>query len=244
MKLFFYIIILGLTVSGCQSKKNDSDIILPSANLYNDGLNALEQQKYSKAAEQFGRIFYQNPGDPITPQAELMQSYSLFLDAQYEEAVDVLDMFIKLHPANEDIGYAYYLKALSYYMQISSVQLDQSRTLLAKMSFEEVISLFPNTKYALDAALKIDLVNDHLAGKEMSIGRYYLRKNNPIAATNRFKLVIDNYQTTSHTPEALYRLAESYLMLGLVEEAKKYAGVLKHNYPDSEWNRYSNSLNW
>lgn len=242
MKLFFSIIIISLAISGCKSKKNDDDIILPSAKLYKDGLSLLEKQKYSQAAEQFGRIFYQNPGDSITPQAELMQSYSLFLAGQYEEAIDVLDTFIKLHPANEDIEYAYYLKALSYYMQISNVQLDQSRTLLAKLSFEDVINFFPKTKYAIDAALKIDLVNDHLAGKEMYIGRYYLKKNNPIAAINRFELVIDNYQTTSHTPEALYRLVESYSMLGLNAEAKKYASVLGHNYPDSQWYRYSTSL--
>lgn len=242
MKLFFYIIILGFAISGCQSKKSDDDTIVPSAQLYNDGLSLLEKQKYDKAAEQFSRIFYQNPGDPITPQAELMQSYSLFLAGKYEEAIDVLETFIKLHPANEDIQYAYYLRALSYYMQISNVQLDQSRTVLTKMSFEEVMTLFPRTKYAIDAALKIDLVNDHLAGKEMYIGRYYLKKNNPIAAINRFRIVVDNYQTTSHTPEALYRLVESYLMLGLADEAKKYAAVLGHNYPDSTWYKHAHSL--
>ncbi len=178
----------------------------------------------------------------MTPQAELMQAYSLFLAAQYEEAVDVLDMFIKLHPANVDIAYAYYLKALSYYMLISDVNHDQSRTFLAKDSFEDVIAKFPNTKYAIDSSLKIDLVNDHLAGKEMMVGRFYLKKKNPMAAINRFEEVIDNYQTTSHSVEALYRLAESYMMLGLPDEAKKYASVLGYNYPDSQWYSYAYRL--
>ncbi|OZG32137.1 DNA uptake lipoprotein [Rickettsia endosymbiont of Culicoides newsteadi] len=241
-KLLFYTITTCLILSGCKTKKTDEDLIVPAPELYNDGLILLEKQQYLKAAEEFSRIFYQDPGNKMTPQAELMQSYSLFLGGQYEEAVDVLDSFIKLHPMHEDIAYAYYLKALSYYMQVSNVQLDQSRTFLAKKSFEDVIRLFPKTKYSIDAALKIDLVNDHLAGKEMDVGRYYLMQNNPIAAINRFQIIVDDYQTTSHIPEALYRLVESYLMLGLSNEAKKYAAVLGHNYPDSTWYKYCYSL--
>ncbi len=241
-KLLFYIIIAGLSLSSCKTKKVDDELIVPVQELYDDGVILLEKQKYSQAADQFSRIFYQDPGNKAAPQAELMQSYSLFLAGQYDEAVDVLTTFIKLHPMNADISYAYYLKALSYYMQISNTQLDQSRTFLAKESFEEVITLFPGTRYAVDAALKIDLVNDHLAGKEMDLGRYYLRKNNPIAAINRFQVVVDNYQTTSHIAEALYRLVEGYLMLGLPEQAKKFAAVLGHNYPQSNWYRYANTL--
>lgn len=241
-KLLFYTITTCLTLSSCANKKMDEDLIVPAPELYNDGLVLLEKQKYLKAAEEFSRIFYQDPGNKMASQAELMQSYCLFLAGQYEETIDVLDSFIKLHPMHEDVAYAYYLKALSYYMQISNVQLDQSRTFLAKKSFEDVIKLFPKTKYSIDAALKIDLVNDHLAGKEMDVGRYYLRKNNPIAAINRFQLIIDDYQTTSHISEALYRLVESYLMLGLSNEAKKYAAVLGHNYPDSIWYKYCYSL--
>ncbi|KAJ6644990.1 DNA repair protein RecN [Pseudolycoriella hygida] len=162
-KLLFYIITASLILSSCKSKKVDEDLIVPINELYGEGVALLEKRKYSKAAEQFSRIFYQDPGNKATPQAELMQSYSLFLAGQYEEAVDVLGTFIQLHPMHEDIAYAYYLKALCYYMQISSPQLDQSRTLLAKESFEDVINLFPSTRYATDSSLKIDLVNDHLA---------------------------------------------------------------------------------
>lgn len=236
------LITISLVISSCKTKKTDEDLLTPANELYNKGIELLQKQKYSKAADEFSNIFYQDPGNKLTPQAELMQSYSLFLAGQYDEAVDVLDMFIKLHPSNEDIAYAYYLKALSYYMEISNIQLDQSRTVMAKESFEDVIKLFPNTRYAIDSSLKIDLVNDHLAGKEMDLGRYYLKRKNPIAAINRFQLVIDNYQTTSHTPEALYRLTESYLMLGLNDEAKKYGAVLGHNYPNSNWYKYCHSL--
>ncbi len=241
-KLLFWACVACIALSACKNKKLDEDLIIPAPELYQQGVYLLENDKYSQAAEEFSRIFYQNPSDPLSPQAELMQAYALFLASKYDEAVDVLDVFIKLHPMYKDVSYAFYLKALSYYMQISNVQLDQSRTLLAKESFEDVIKFFPKTKYSIDAALKIDLVNDHLAGKEMEVGRYYLRKNNPIAAINRFQLVVDNYQTTSHISEALYRLVEAYLMLGIKEEAKKYAAVLGYNYPDSNWYKYCYSL--
>lgn len=229
----------GLVLSGCRSKKDNEDLLIPAHELYEKGLNLLSKNKHSDAAEEFANIFLSYPGDEITPQAELMQAYSLFLDGTYEEAIDVLDTFIRLHPMNIDIAYAHYLKALSYYMQISNVYLDQSRTALAKDAFEEVIRRFPGTKYATDSALKIDLVNDHLAGKEMEVGRYYLSKKNPIPAIKRFQSVIDNYQTTSHTAEALYRLVVSYVSLGLIEEAKKYAAVLGANYPESLWYKHS-----
>lgn len=241
-KLYCYLLLTSFFLTSCKSKKIDDELITPAPALYNGGLVLLENHKYEKAAEEFGKIFFQHPGDEITPQAELMQAYSLFLATEYEEAIDILEMFIKLHPMNVDIAYAYYLKALAYYMQVSGVQLDQSRTSFAKESFEEVIKRFPNTKYATDASLKIDLVNDHLAGKEMDVGRYYLTKKNPIAAIKRFQSVVDNYQTTSHIEEGLYRLVEGYLMLGLVEEGKKYASVLGANYPEGKWYKYAYNL--
>lgn len=243
VKLYFFTILtFSLFLTGCKSKKADDEIVVPAPNLYSNALKLLEENKYSKAAEEFGKIFFQHPGDAMTPQAELMQAYSLFLNTEYDEAVDVLDIFIKLHPMNVDIAYAHYLKALCYYMQISNVRLDQSSTSLAKESFEEIIKRFPNTKYATDSKLKIDLVNDHLAGKEMNVGRYYLQHKNPIAAINRFQTVVDNYQTTSHIQEALYRMTESYLLLGLIADAKKYTAVLGANYPDNKWYKYSYDL--
>jgi outer membrane protein assembly factor BamD len=143
--------------------------------------------------------------------------------------------FISIHPGNKDAGYAYYLVALCYYEQISDVSRDQKITLQAMAALNDVIRRFPNTRYAVDAKLKIDLVNDHLAGKEMDIGRFYERAGKWLAADIRFRNVVDKYQATSHTAEALFRLVETNLSLGLPEEAQKYAAVLGANYPGSEW---------
>jgi len=230
-----------LLLVSCKSKKEDETVI-PANTLYNNGLALLEKGKYKKASEEFQKIYFQHPGAELTPQAEIMEGYSLYMAGEYEEVVDVMDIFTKLHPMHHDIAYVYYLKALSYYMQISDDEHDQSRTENAKLAFEDVMNRFPGTKYAVDSSLKIDLVNDHLAGAEMNVGRFYLRKNNPVAAIPRFENVVRDYQTTSHAAEALCRLVESYMMLGLPDEAKKYAAVLGHNYPDSSWYRSAHAL--
>ncbi len=233
----FFIAILSMNLSACKSanSNNVSDIATPIDQLYGKGLKYLNDKSYQKAAKEFERIFYEHPGNPITAQAELMQAYSLYLAKDYDIANDILELFIKLHPRHPDIAYAYYLKALSNYAQISSVNLDQSRTKIAKEDFGELLRKFPNTKYANDAELKLDLINDHLAGKEMLIGRYYLKNNNPIAALQRFQNVIETYSFTEHAEEALFRMVESNISLGLIGEAKKYAAVLGHNYPKGNW---------
>jgi len=242
MKNFLLIIFTSLLLTSCKSKVLDVDAMTPAQELYDEGLAQLKLKKYKKAASEFEKVFYQHPGNSMTPNAELMNAYSLYLAGEYDEAVDIIDVFIKLHPRNKNIGYAYYLGAISNYVQISDTKLDQSKTKHAKEWLEEVIARFPKSKYATDAALKIDLVNDHLAGKEMSVGRYYLKKKNPIAAIKRFQTVVDKYDTTSHISEALYRLVESNMMLGLKNEAKKYDAVLKHNYPNNKWTGYSKNL--
>lgn len=234
-------VVLTISLGGCKSKNKD-DHVIPALESYDNGVVHLRKGDYKKAAEDFERVFFQHPGSDITPQAELMQAYSLYLGGEYEETVDTLDIFIKLHPRHQDIAYAYYMRALSYYAQVSEVMLDQSRTRFAKEAFEEVIARFPGTKYAIDGALKMDLLNDHLAGKEMLIGRYYLKRKNPIAAIRRFQAVIDQYNTTSHVEEALYRLVETTIMLGLKDEAIKYAQVLVYNYPDGIWNQKTQNL--
>lgn len=223
------------TLTGCKNKKIDDETVLPSVLLYNTGKEYLEKGDYKKAAEEFEKVYYQHPGATITPQAELMEAYSLFLAGRYEDAIDVLNIFVQIHPMNEDIAYAYYLRGLSEYMQISRSEIDQSPTERAKSSFSELITRYPNTKYAIDAQLKMDLIEDHLAGNEMYTGRYYLIIHNPIAAITRFQNVINNYSTTSQTPEALYRMVEAFLMLGLKDEAVKYASVLGYNYNNSKW---------
>lgn len=240
---YFVLIPLALfLLVSCASKIKDDEKVVPATELYDVALEKLDKGEYKKASVEFEKVFFQHPGNKITPQSELMQAYSLYLAREYDEVVDVLDIFIKLHPRHEYIAYAYYLKALANYAQVSDVKLDQSKTRYARSGLEEVIQRFPGSKYATDAALKIDLVNDHLAGKEMLVGRYYLQKRNPVAAIRRFQEVVEKYDTTSHIQEALYRLVESNMMLGLVEEAKKYAAVLRHNYPNNIWDKYSNYL--
>lgn len=221
-------------LTSCKTKLDD-ETITPVDKLYYDGYQLLEQKKFKKASEEFQKIYFQHPGNAKTPEAEIMEAYSLFLAHEYDEAIDVLEIFSKLHPLHRDIDYVYYLKALSYYMQISDDAHDQSRTQNAKYAFEEVIKRFPHSRFAADSALKMNLANDHLAGAEMNAGRFYLVRNNPIAASRRFETVIKDYQTTSHVPEALYRMVEVYMMLGIKEEAQKYAAVLGANYLDSYW---------
>ncbi len=234
-------IFLLATVSACSSALRNEEIIPPQES-YDAGVEKLLDGAYKKAADAFEKVFFQHPGNHITPQAELMQAYSLYLAGEYDDSIDVLTVFIKLHPRHPDVVYAYYLIGLNNYVQISSVKLDQSRTKYAKESFQVVINRFPATKYAVDAALKMDLIDDHLAGKEMEIGRYYLSKKNPIAAIKRFQNVLDQYNATTHVMEALYRLIEVNVMLGLRHEGMKYAEVLEYNYPDSYWHNKAQDL--
>jgi len=173
--------------------------------------------------------------------AQLMQGYTYYLQNKYVEAIGALDRFIQLHPAHRDIAYAYYLRALCYYEQIADVQRDQKATQEAITALQEVVNRFPDSAYARDARLKIDLGRDHLAGQEMSVGRWYERQHLYAAAIGRFQRVVDQYQTTNHVPEALHRLTEIYLILGLRDQAKRTASVLGHNYPGSEW--YAESYN-
>jgi outer membrane protein assembly factor BamD len=164
-----------------------------------------------------------------------MQAYAHYEANNYAEAIGDADRFISLYPGNATAAYAHYLKAICYFEQIVDVGRDQAATGQALDNLREVTQRYPRTEYAADARLKIDMVNDQLAGKEMTIGRYYLRQGDTLAAVGRFKTVVDRYQTTSHTPEALYRLVEAYLTLGLLDEAKKNGAVLGYNYPGDGW---------
>ena len=192
-------------------------------------------EDYGKASELFLEVERQHPYSVWATKAQLMGAYSFYARGKYDDAVLALDRFIQLHPGDRDIGYAYYLKGLSYYEQISDVGRDQRMTELALQSLTDVVRRFPESKYARDAQLKIDLTRDHLAGKEMAVGRFYLRRGEYLAAINRFRTVIEKYQSTTHTPEALHRLAEAYTALGIKPEAKQEAAVLGYNFPGSEW---------
>ena len=203
--------------------------------LYTEAKERLDRGDTKVAAALFDEVERQHPYSPWARRAQLMGAFANYVQKDYTKAIEGAQRFLSIHPGNKDAPYAYYLIALSYYEQISDVERDQRVTQQALDALTEVQRRYPNTEYAADARLKTDLVNDHLAGKEMEIGRFYERSGRWLAAQIRFQNVVDNYQTTSHTPEALYRLAETSLALGIPEEAKKYAAVLGANYPGSEW---------
>lgn len=236
---------------GCSSMSEDGDDATdaaligetePAQTLYNRAADLFAAGDYAKAVEAFEKVEQEHPFSELAKQAQIMAAYAAYRDESYAEAALILDRFVKLHPNNASTPYAYYLRALSFYDQIVDVGRDQKTTQQARQALGEVVSRFPDTDYARDAAIKLELTEDHLAGKEMEIGRYYLQREEFLAAINRFKHVIDHYQTTSHTPEALHRLVEAYLQLGVKPEAQKYAAVLGHNYPGSEWYEYSYAL--
>jgi outer membrane protein assembly factor BamD len=230
-------------LAACGGKKADtadasadtSAAALPVDQLYNNGMDALNDKRYASASDQFALIQQNDPYSTWATNAQLMQGYTEYLQNHYTDAIGTLNQFIQLHPTHHDIPYAYYLRALCYYEQISDIARDQKGTQDAMNALQEVVNRFPATPYARDAQLKIDLCVDHLAGKEMEIGRWYQKQHFYEAAIGRFQRVVDDFQTTNHVPEALARLTEIYLALGLKDEAKKTAAVLGYNYPGSSW---------
>lgn len=207
----------------------------PAEVLYSNAMNTLENGRADQAAKLFEEVERQHPYSSWATQALIMAAYSYYLMDDYGSAIPALENFIELHPGNRNAAYAYYLRALCYYEQIADVTRDQGNTEEALRALSDVVARFPNTPYARDASLKLDLVRDHLAGKEMEVGRYYLKRDLFLAAINRFRTVVEQYQTTTHTPEALHRLVEAYLSLGINEEAQAAAAVLGYNYPGSDW---------
>ena len=225
---------LPVGLAGCASDEPEY-VERPVGELYNQAMDQLLDENYQQAAQTFDEVERQHPYSTWASKAQLMAGYAHYLNDNYTQAVNALDRFIELHPGNRDIAYAYYLKALSYYEQIADVRRDQEMTRQARSALQEVVNRFPDTKYARDARLKLDLTEDHLAGAEMVVGRYYLDRGHYLAAIKRFREVIEDYQTTTHVPEALHRLVEAYMALGVVDEAQATAAVLGHNYPGSDW---------
>jgi outer membrane protein assembly factor BamD len=223
-------------LAGCGGG-NSKDVYIekPVDDLYNQAMDQMVEKRYSEAAKTFEAVESQHPYSVWATKSQLMSAYAYYEDSDYGQAIIEADRFIQLHPGNRDVVYAYYLKAISYYVQIVDVGRDQKTTELALKAFEDVIRRFPDSKYARDARLKLDFIRDHLAGKEMEIGRFYLKRGDYLAAMNRFKRVVDDYQTTTDVPEALERLIECDLALGLIGEAKRNAAVLGYNYPGSKW---------
>jgi outer membrane protein assembly factor BamD len=225
-------------LSACGSSSEDTAKkapVGPVEELYNNGVDALNDRRFTTAGDQFAAVEQNYPYSTWAVNAQLMSGYSLYLQNKYTDAIGTLDRFIQLHPAHRDIAYAYYLRALCYYEQIADIQRDQKGTEQAMAALRDVTTKFPDSSYARDAKLKIDLCIDHLAGKEMEIGRYYQKQHLYEAAIGRFQRVVDDFQTTNHVPEALHRLTEIYLVLGLKDQARKTAAVLGYNYPGSAW---------
>ncbi|MDP9086951.1 MAG: outer membrane protein assembly factor BamD [Pseudomonadota bacterium] len=237
---------LVLPLSGCAhggKKKNDTAYVARDVNtLYSLAKKSADQGNYAEAAKLFDEVERQHPYSVWARRAQLMSAFSYYMAQQYTDAISSSQRFLTIHPGNADAPYANYLIAMSYYNQIADVTRDQKLTQQSSDAFGELIRRYPDSRYAVDARLKLDLINDHLAGKEMEVGRYYQRAGNMLAASLRFRTVVDKYQTTSHTPEALERLVECYLALGAREEALKAGAVLGRNYSGTSWYKHSYEL--
>jgi outer membrane protein assembly factor BamD len=234
------VLVGALLVSGCSlfGRKKAQDTTYaetPVDQLYAAGAVKLDHHQWSDGVTYFKEVERQHPYSEWSRRAIIMQAYAHYEANQYDDAIADSNRFIELYPGNSSTPYAYYLKAECFFEQILDVGRDQAATEQALVAMREVNRRYPSTEYAQDARLKIDMINDQLAGKEMSIGRWYLRQGATLSAIGRFKTVIDRYQTTSDAPEALYRLVEAYLTLGLIEEAKRNAAVLGYNFPGDVW---------
>ena len=210
--------------------------------LYNDAMELVKKRDFVDAAILFEDIERQYPYSKWSNQAQLMSGFCYYKSSMYNDSLDALERFIALYPGSNKISYAYYLRALNYFEQISDVERDQTTTTKAKRSFEEVIKKFPDSEFAIDALTRIDIINDRLAAKEMEIARYYQFNHQWISAINRYNKILDEYKTSVYTEETLHRLVEIYYSLGLHEEAKRYAATLQYNFPGSDWYQKSYEL--
>ncbi len=231
----------GLSLSACSQEdplRGDRSVY----ELYKAAKDQMADENYTTAAKIFDAVEQQHPYSVWATRAQLMAAYAYYEALRYDDAIDALTRFIELHPGNPHTDYAYYMRAICYYEQIADIRRDQRASQQAYEGFTEVIRRFPDSEYAHDSLYKLDLTRDHLAAKEMDIGRWYEGQGNYIAAVNRFKTVVDRFQTTSHVPEALERLVECYLELGLKPEAQKSAAVLGYNYPNSDYYKQAYGL--
>lgn len=227
-----------IAASGCAGNSRREELAYverPVETIYNEAVQSLDRNRWDQAALQFDEVQRQHPYSPWAQRAMLMSAYAHYRSRDYEDAMKSAQEYISLHPGGDGAPYAYYLVAVCHFDQIIDVGREQARSELALAALNEVTARFPESEYARDAELKTDMVKDQLAGKEMEIGRYYLRRGEHLAAINRFKKVIQDYDTTSHAPEALHRLVEAYLTVGLTGQAQAAAAVLGHNYPGSAW---------
>ena len=221
--------------NGNRSRADTAYVARDVNTLYNAAKDRLDTGQYTVAAALFDEVERQHPYSIWARRAQLMSAFSYYAAKDHTKSLESARRFLAIHPGNKDAPYAHYLIALNYYEQIEDVNRDQKITKQSLDALGELVRRYPDTRYAADARLKVDLVRDHLAGKEMEIGRFYQRRQQWLASVTRFRTVIDEYQTTTHAPEALMRLTESYLALGVPDEARKSAAVLGANYPGSKW---------
>ena len=228
----------SLTLGACQgnkAKQQRAYIERPVEVLYNSAAGQLDQRDYTEAIALFNEVERQHPYSEWARRSTLMSAFAAYQSRQYDEAISTAQRYISLNPGSQDAAYAYHLVATSYFEQIVDVGRDQRTTELAKASLDELLRRFPASEYAKDAQLKMDMVDDQLAGKEMEVGRWYLKREEHLPAINRFRSVITDFDTTTHAPEALYRLVESYMSVGLKGEALAAAAVLGYNHPETDW---------
>lgn len=231
-----------LSITSCTNEKEDKYEEKPVIDLYSKGVKELEDSNFKSAAKNFEEVIRQHPYSHYAARAQIMSAYCHYRAQEYEDAVASVNAFVLLYPTHKDVPYAYYLKSLCYYNQISSVERDQKITETAEASFLELIHRFPYSVYTKDAKFKLDLTREHIAGGHMEIGRFYQSQSLHVAALARFRRVVQKYDRSTHTPEALYRLVENYLHLGILNEAQASAAVLGHNFPMSPWYKKAYSL--
>ena len=232
----------AVPLAGCAhgGKQGDTAYVARDvSSLYTAAQRTMQQGDYETAAKLFDEVERQHPYSTWARHAQVMSAFNYYLAQKYNDAISSAQRYLTIHPGSDEAPYAQYLVAMSYYQQMADVTLDQTVTQEASDAFNELVRRYPESRYAADARLKLDLLNDHLGGKDMAIGRFYQRSGQWLAATYRFRNVIDNYQTTSDAPEALERLVECYLALGIPSEAWAAAAVLGKNYPGTYWYRQS-----
>lgn len=233
------VLMLAVTVASCANRNRVSESTVyvdrPAETIYAQAMVQMERGQYSTSADFFDEVERQHPYSEWARRAMLMAAFANYQANNYDEAISDAERFISLHPGNRNAPYAYYLIAISHFERIMDVGRDQQTTVQAMEALQQVVRRYPTSQYAQDARLKIDMTRDHLAGKEMEVGRWYLRRGYHLAAINRFRTVVQEYQTTSHTPEALHRLVEAYVALGIDAEASQVAAVLGFNFPGSRW---------
>ncbi|MGH6876843.1 MAG: outer membrane protein assembly factor BamD [Rhizomicrobium sp.] len=228
----------GCSLLGLGDSGDDADakyVERPVEQIYNDAWKQIKNKNWVEAAKQFDEVERQHPYSVWARRAMLMSAFCSYQANKYTDAINTADAYIELHPGSHEVAYAFYLKAMSLYEQITDTGRDQTDTEQALTALEDVVQRFPDTEYARDASLKVDLTLDHLAGKEMEVGRYYLFRHDYIGAINRFRVVVERYQKTAQVAEALERLTEAYYALGIYPEAQTAAAVLGANYPGSPW---------